>query len=84
MKNEVLLMKLKRTLFLVSLLVLFVICFFKMNEHYDELARYPYELNEEERSLVLKHMDTEEIDFWFHRKLNLPSFYHILILKDFR
>lgn len=77
-------MKLKRTLFLVSLLVLFVICFFKMNEHYDELARYPYELNEEERSLVLKHMDTEEIDFLVSQKIEPSQFLPYIDIEGFQ
>ena len=51
-------MKVKRTIFVLSLIVLFVFCLWKMNEHYDELARYPYELTDEQRNLVLEHFDT--------------------------
>ena len=46
-------MLLKRSVFVILLIALFSGCFYIMNQHYDELARYPHELSEEERKLVL-------------------------------
>lgn len=77
-------MKVKRTLFLLVLIALFVFCFLKMNEHYDELARYPYELNEEERSLVLEHLDTEEIDFLVSQKIEPSQFLPYIDIEGFQ
>lgn len=50
-------------------------CLWKMNEHYDELARYPYELTDEQRNLVLEHFDTEEINYLVTQKLNQKNFF---------
>ena len=47
----------------VSYTHLFCGCFYVMNQHYDELARYPYELSEEQREVVLSHFDTENINY---------------------
>ena len=55
-------MLLKRSVFVILLIALFSGCFYIMNQHYDELARYPHELSEEERSLVLSHLSTEQIN----------------------
>ena len=46
-------MLLKRSVFVILLIALFSGCFYIMNQHYDELARYPHELSEEERKLGL-------------------------------
>lgn len=67
-------MKLKRTIFVLSLIVLFIFCLWKMNEHYDELARYPYELTDEERVVVLEHFDTEEINYLVAQKIQPSQF----------
>ncbi len=63
-------MKIKRALFILSLVVLFIFCFFKMNEQYDELARYPFPLSDREREIVLSHLDTEGINYLVEQKIN--------------
>ena len=55
-------MLLKRSVFVILLIALFSGCFYIMNQHYNELARYPHELSEEERKLVLSHLSTEQIN----------------------
>ena len=54
-------MLLKRSVFVILLIALFSGCFYIMNQHYDELARYPHELSEEERKLVLSHLSTDQL-----------------------
>ena len=45
-------MKVKKNLFLASICVLFLVCYYIMNQTYDELARYPY-ATEENHDLIL-------------------------------
>ena len=76
-------MKVKRTIFVLSLIVLFVFCLWKMNEHYDELARYPYELTDEQRNLVLEHFDTEEINYLVTQKIEPKEFLPYITTEGF-
>ena len=54
-----------------------------MNQHYDELARYPHELSEEERSLVLSHLSTEQINYLVSQKIEPEQFLPFIDIKDF-
>lgn len=76
-------MKVKRILFVISLMVLFGCCFYVMNQHYDELARYPYELNEEQRSVVLEHLDAEGIDYLVSQKIEPDQFLPYIEVDNF-
>lgn len=67
-------MKVKRSLFVIALIALFAVCYVVMNKHYDELARYPHELTQAERSLVLEHLNTEEINMLISRKIEPDQF----------
>ena len=80
---EVLNMKIKRALFIVSLIVLFIICFSKMNESYDDLGRYPYSLTEEQRDIVLEQLNTEDINFLVEQKIKPEQFLPYLEVEDF-
>ena len=76
-------MKLKRGLFLVALLALFGGCFYVMNQHYDELARYPYELTEKQRAIVLEKLDTEQINYLVTQKIEPQQFLPFIEEEDF-
>ena len=76
-------MKVKRGIFIVFLIFVFIICFFKMNEHYDELARYPYELNDEQRDLVLTYFDAEEINYLVTQKIKPEEFLPYIDVEGF-
>lgn len=67
-------MKIKRMLFIIALIALFGGCFYAMNQHYDELARYPYELTQQQRDLVLNHLDTEQINYLVAQKIEPDEF----------
>ncbi|MEG1732472.1 MAG: M15 family metallopeptidase [Longicatena sp.] len=67
-------MRIKRSLFVISLLVLFLFCYTIMNKHFDELARYPYELSESQRKLVLEHLNTDEINTLISNKIEPKQF----------
>lgn len=76
-------MLLKRSVFVILLIALFSGCFYIMNQHYDELARYPHELSEEERKLVLSHLSTEQINYLVSQKIEPKQFLPFIEIKDF-
>lgn len=66
-------MKLKRLLFVGSLISLFVICYYIMNKDYNELARYPY-ATEENRDIILKYLDTSDINYLTAQQIEPKDF----------
>lgn len=75
-------MKVKRMLFIISLLILFSICFVIMNRHYDELARYPY-VTEENREIILEHLSADDINYMISQQLKPEQFLPFIETKDF-
>ena len=73
----------KRIAFILVLLVLCVLCIYKMNEQYDELARYPHVLNEAQRTLVLDKLDADEINYLVSQKIEPEQFLPYLEQEDF-
>lgn len=76
-------MLLKRSIFVILLIALFSGCFYIMNQHYDELARYPHALSDEERKLVLSHLSTEQINYLVSQKVEPDQFLPFIDIKDF-
>ncbi|MDE6475563.1 MAG: M15 family metallopeptidase [Erysipelotrichaceae bacterium] len=66
-------MKMKRMLFIASLITLFLVCYVIMNKHYDELARYTY-ATEENRDIILKYLSTEDINFLSAQQIKPEEF----------
>lgn len=83
MISEVLHMKVKRSLFVIVLVGLFSLCYFVMNQHYDELARYPHELSEKQRTLVLKYLNTDEINMIISQKIEPDEFLPYIEIEGF-
>ena len=75
-------MNIKRVLFIGSLFILFICCYQIMNQRYDELSRYQY-ANNDNRDLILEHMDSEEINYLIERQYEPDKFIHYLGIKDF-
>ncbi|MEF9920503.1 MAG: M15 family metallopeptidase [Erysipelotrichaceae bacterium] len=55
-------MKIKRLLFVLSILLISGVCYYVMNQSYDQLARYPY-VNSENHDIILEHLNTEDINY---------------------
>ena len=53
----------KRTLLVVTIILITLACYVFMNRNYDPLARYGYYLTEEERNLILTKLDEREIKY---------------------
>ena len=75
-------MKLKRCIFIGSLLVVFLSCFYIMSQSYDELSRYQY-TNENNRSLILKYLDDEEVNILIDRQYKPEEFIDYITIKGF-
>lgn len=75
-------MKLKRCLFILSLTVLFGVCFYIMNQHYDSLARYPY-ATDDNRELLLEYFDHEDIDYLVTQQIKPEEFLPFIELENF-
>lgn len=67
-------MKIKRTIFILVLIALFMGCYTIMNQHYDELARYPHNLSDKQRKIVLDHLSTDEINTLISQKIQPDQF----------
>lgn len=66
-------MKIKRLLFIVSLIALFIFCYYQMNKDYNELARYPY-ATDENRDIILKYLDTNDINYMTAQQIEPKDF----------
>lgn len=76
-------MKIKRSLFVIALIALFMGCYMIMNRHFDELARYPYTLSEQQRDKVLSHLNTEEINYLVSQKIKPEQFLPFIDINGF-
>lgn len=54
-------MKTKRILLILSIILITTACYIFMNRNYDPLARYNYNLSDEQRALILNNLDQREI-----------------------
>lgn len=75
-------MRLKRGLFVSSLIVLFLICYAIMNQRSDELARYKYATNENS-DIILEALNTEEINYLIDRQFTPEEFMPYLNINGF-
>lgn len=73
----------KRVLFIVVLIGVFLLCLWKMNQEYDELARYPHELSEEQRNLVLQYLDSTQINDLVTQKIEPDQFLPYIEIEGF-
>ena len=53
----------KRVLFIFSLVLITVACYIFMNRNYDPLARYAYDIDQEEKQEIIKYLDQREIKY---------------------
>ena len=56
-------MRVKRTLLVLAIVVITMVCYLFMNRNYDPLARYNYYLSDDQRELILTKLDEREIKY---------------------
>lgn len=76
-------MKFKRLLFILILIVIFIVCFMKVNEQYDEFSRYQYTLTQEEKDIILKYFNNEEINEMIDSQLEPKDFLPFIEVDGF-
>ncbi len=75
-------MDFKRCIFIGALMTLFLCCYHIMNQHIDELSRYQY-TTDENRDIILKHLDIDEINFLIDRQYQPDEFMRYLGIEGF-
>lgn len=76
-------MKIKR-LILISVLIAFSItCIYLMNDSYDRLARYQYEITDEQREIIESHLSDDDINYIIQQKIKPEQFMDFILLDGF-
>ncbi len=76
-------MRLKRTLLIVSLLVFSFVCIYMMNDSYDRLARYQYEITAEQREILESHLSDDDISYIIQQKIKPEQLMNYISLNGF-
>ncbi len=70
-------MLVKRVIFVCFLVLVSIGSIAYMNSKYDKLARYPYELTEQQRTLILENMSEDQIEYIIEYAI-----YHSVFIDD--
>lgn len=73
-----------RIVLIVICLVVSVIAFIHMNHSYDPLARYPYQVSEEQRKLILDHLNESDIDYLITQQIEPKEFIPFVDKEGFK
>lgn len=77
-------MKLKRTVFVVGLCILFLVCYTQMASKIDPFARYSY-ITEDNEEIIRKYItDPDDIDYIISLKIQPDKFMEFIELPDFK
>lgn len=83
-KTEVEDMKVKRTLLVLSMVVLFLFCYQYMNSKYDPFARYGY-MNDQNEKIIRDHIsDPSDIEYIISQKIKPEQFMNFIELPGFK
>lgn len=76
MNSEVIFLKSQRILFVLSIMVIALFCFVKMNMNYNRLSRYQYleYMSEQQQEIVCDHLNDKEIEYLIEYAIS-PSEY---------
>ena len=77
-------MRLKRTIFIVSLCILFLVCYMQMASKIDPFARYSY-INEDNEEIIRKYItNPNDIDYIISLKIEPSQFLEFIEFPDFK
>ena len=71
-----------RIALLLTLVILFVLCYIKLNEQYDPLSRYPY-VTEENKEVILAYMDDDDIDYMDNQQIKPDEYMDFIEIEGF-
>lgn len=75
-------MKIKRSIFVLALLIFFIGCYMFMAQKYDPLMRYQY-VTAQNRSIILSYMDESDIEYIVSQKIQPEQFMDFIRLPGF-
>lgn len=76
-------LKMKRILFIISLMILFIFCYRKMAVNHDLFARYSY-ITEENEDIIRKYItEPDDIDYIISQKIKPEQFMNFIELPGF-
>ena len=71
-----------RIALLLTLVILFVLCYIKLNEQYDPLSRYPY-VTEDNKEVILAYMDDDDIDYMVNQQIKPEEYMDFIEIEGF-
>ncbi len=72
----------KRILLVVMVMLLFGVCFYRMNKHFDRLTRYPYN-DPTARRLIDKYLSDDDIEYIIEYSIAPENFLDYITVKNF-
>ena len=82
LQNQVIKLHIKRALVVLCVLLIFGLSFYRMNQHFNRLSRYPYD-DQEARALIDKYMNDEEIEYIIEYSIEPAYFLDYIRAQDF-
>ncbi|MGM9946797.1 D-alanyl-D-alanine carboxypeptidase family protein [Floccifex sp.] len=71
-----------RVLLIVLCMCIATLCYVRMNQSYDALARYPY-VNDENRDILLKYLDSDDINYIINQQIEPGQFMDFIECEGF-
>ncbi len=72
----------KRILLIIVVMLLFGVCFYRMNKHFDRLTRYPYN-DPTARRLIDKYLSDDDIEYIIEYSIAPENFLDYIEAKNF-
>lgn len=76
-------MKIKRMILIAVLMTFSAACIYLMNDSYDRLARYQYEISDEQREIMEAHLSDDDINYIIQQKIKPKQFMDFILLDGF-
>ncbi|MGM9913318.1 M15 family metallopeptidase [Floccifex sp.] len=73
---------LARIILIIVCFCIVCLCYMRMNQSYDELARYPY-VNDENRDIILQNLDNDDINYMINQQIEPDQFMDFIELDGF-
>lgn len=75
--------KIERVIFVMVLLIIFIVSYFIMNQTYNPLARYPFEISEAQHTKLIQKLSLDDINYIIDQKINPDQIFAFIDQKNF-
>lgn len=76
-------MKIKRLILIAVLIAFSITCIYLMSDSYDRLARYQYEITDEQREIIESRLSDDDINYIIQQKIKPEQFMDFILLDGF-